>query len=214
MRNFNANPMILFSKETDENWQCYCTITRYSWNRRIWKYCDVTIITRVTRVNLRVTRNPHWGYGLGKGSKNSTRTPTRVYPTRDPCGFQNPWQSLMTTTPSTTPPPPVPPSLQPTLKPLNMPKRRRQQQQRLKTRHDSSCWYVFFLFLFFLIILMFILDIYLPMDCHQHVKTVMAATAVTSIGWRFDVCISRAQDATGLKLPVCFLFFIYYTNVF
>lgn len=95
MRNFNANPMILFSKETDENWQCYCTITRYSWNRRIWKYCDVTIITRVTRVNLRVTRNPHWGYGLGKGSKNSTRTPTRVYPTRDPCGFQNPWQSLI-----------------------------------------------------------------------------------------------------------------------
>ena len=159
MRNFNANPMILFSKETDENWQCYCTITRYSWNRRIWKYCDVTIITRVTRVNLRVTRNPHWGYGLGKGSKNSTRTPTRVYPTRDPCGFQNPWQSLMTTTPSTTPPPPVPPSLQPTLKPLNTLKWQRQQQQRLDTQHVLSHWYVFFLSLFYFNILMFILDI-------------------------------------------------------
>jgi hypothetical protein len=46
------------------------------------------------RVTVRVTRNPCWGYGLIEGWQIPTRTRTRLYPTRDPHGFWNPWQSL------------------------------------------------------------------------------------------------------------------------
>jgi len=48
-------------------------------------------------VTVRVTRNPCRGYGYTQGSQFQTRTPTPMYPTRNPCGFCNPWQSLCST---------------------------------------------------------------------------------------------------------------------
>ena len=44
--------------------------------------------------NPQVTRQPAPGVRVRRGLENPTRTLTPVYPTRNPHGFPNPWQSL------------------------------------------------------------------------------------------------------------------------